>query len=774
MTGQHVDTARPGRCTIGLLSEFAAYDSESQLFLGAQEAAQALDANLLYILPLNMEEARHYGQVEPSPGLIREKHLQLKAYLDAFRLDGLIYIGWARAFQGEEGRQLRALLHPLPMISISGNDAGHPSVEMLGAQYIEDATRHLIAEHARRHIAYVSSWQEDARLDGYERTMRDHGLFDDELIVRVEELAALGTLEERIGRAAAILLDERKKPVDAMILLTAYDSKVMLEQLQKRGYRVPHDIALISYEDHPVTEFAEPPLTAIYYPFYELGREACRKLHDILRGRPVPQATPVPARIIYRDSCGCTTNKVKPMRLKELGRPRPEDAEGPLLSPAAVAGRMREDAPLGPLDYERIADDYLSSIGQGGGRFLETLRQELDKLDSHALQSLPSMLDRMRLLLLPHVAQDPVRYAMAEAAWFGARYIAKDYENAAALKHYIRSNEQTNIISVISQRLLPARSVSEIPDILHRYLGWIGIPTVNLLLAQDGGGSAEPLRMLFAHDECRLMTDHYPAEAALSAYYAQFLEQRARRVSGIILPLKAGSEMLGYAMVEPGAHGTSPIIALMEQTSNAIKSAMIQEESREKEARLAYYADMDSLTGLFNRRYFYDALSMIRQSRDAFSVFYVDIDGFKAVNDRFGHDAGDLLLAQIADRLKDGLQDGAFALTHAVPGIGETELRSIFRLGGDEFTALLAMSEPASLADCAASLCETLSRPYSLNGQVAQVTASIGIARYPQDTTQLDQLLKYADMALYSAKGRKNRSVFFHDLAAAGARQTDK
>jgi diguanylate cyclase (GGDEF)-like protein len=765
MISQLGSTAQPGRYTFGLLSEFTAYESESQLFLGAQEAAQALDVNLLYIVPLSMDDAIHYGDFDPqSPEAIREKHRQLKAYLDACQLDGLIYIGWSRAFQGEEGDQLRALLHPLPLISITTNSPDTPAVEMPGHRYIEEAVRHLITEHGCRSIAYVSSWKQDTRLEGYARAMRDHRLYDEELIVQVEELASTGTLDERMARAAAILLDERKKPVDAIILLTAFDTKFMLEVLEKRQLRVPEDIALISYEDHPVIEFAEPSMTTIYFPFFEIGYEACRKLFDSVNGIVLPPVSEIGTRIIYRDSCGCTVNKVKPMQLGQFPTP-PNDGSSPRerLSPARIASLMPDEMGLEVLDYERLAATFLTSLEQGSGPFLEALGQELEKLKNRYIPGVPNLLDRLRTLIMPHVEQDRGLYERAEAVWFGARYIVKDYENTASLKQYIRSNELNKINNFINQRLLPARSLSDVASVLNDYLGWIAIPTVYLLM-QDGSRDRDKLRMFFAHDNYCMVTDEYPAEATIAEYYAAFRRKKDVRFSGYILPLRVNDEMLGYAIIEPGTHGTTPVLTLLEQVGNAVKGAQVQEESREKEAQLAYYADMDSLTGLFNRRTFYDALSSIQLSREAFSVLYIDIDGFKQVNDQQGHDAGDLLLVQIADRLREVLQGAAFAMKHTVPSVGETMLSSIHRLGGDEFTAILTISRPDELASYGARLCEALGRPYSLNGRIARVTASIGIARYPEDSVQLEQLLKFADLALYSAKGQKNRSIFYHEL----------
>ena len=175
---------------------------------------------------------------------------------------------------------------------------------------------------------------------------------------------------------------------------------------------------------------------------------------------------------------------------------------------------------------------------------------------------------------------------------------------------------------------------------------------------------------------------------------------------------------------------------------------------KEDEALIWRQANYDPLTGLPNRSLFLDRLTQVvgqaRREDKPFAVMFLDLDGFKAVNDRLGHAAGDVLLQQAGERL-----------SHCMRGTD-----TLARLGGDEFVAILlgirGREEPALVAG---KLLEHLSEPFLLDGRRAEVRGSIGIALYPEDGEDGPTLLTRADQAMYAVKRRgKNGLLFAADL----------
>jgi len=166
-----------------------------------------------------------------------------------------------------------------------------------------------------------------------------------------------------------------------------------------------------------------------------------------------------------------------------------------------------------------------------------------------------------------------------------------------------------------------------------------------------------------------------------------------------------------------------------------------------------YLASYDSLTGLPNRMLFHDNLlqaqALARRNQRSFALLFIDLDGFKPVNDKLGHAIGDLLLQQIAYRLRNCLR----------------ESDTVARLGGDEFTVILHNITQADDAGLVADkILQDLKQPFWLDGHRVEVSASIGIAIYPTHTEQtVDTLLKQADRAMYQAKNQgKGQFCYYH------------
>jgi diguanylate cyclase (GGDEF)-like protein len=171
---------------------------------------------------------------------------------------------------------------------------------------------------------------------------------------------------------------------------------------------------------------------------------------------------------------------------------------------------------------------------------------------------------------------------------------------------------------------------------------------------------------------------------------------------------------------------------------------VLRDVSRQRalEYDLRHQALHDGLTGLPNRKLFLDRLehAMIgaRATGEPVGVFYLDLDGFKKVNDSLGHNAGDLLLRTTAERL------GAALRPHD----------TLARLGGDEFAVLLEHADPATLDRLVHACIEVLARPFLIHGREATISVSVGVVPEAADYGDADEVLRNADVAMYAAKSR--------------------
>ena len=186
--------------------------------------------------------------------------------------------------------------------------------------------------------------------------------------------------------------------------------------------------------------------------------------------------------------------------------------------------------------------------------------------------------------------------------------------------------------------------------------------------------------------------------------------------------------------------------------NRAIRYAVERKDSEEKLTHLAYY---DQLTGLCNRRLFRERLSLAlaraKRQQTRVTILFLDLDRFKDINDSFGYQAGDELLKEVGRRLMESIR----------------EFETSARLGGDEFAIILQDLEHQQEAMVVTQrLLDILAAPFQIDGQEVGVTASVGIAFYPENGDGIEQLLKCADSAMHRAKerGRHSYQIFSREM----------
>ena len=182
-------------------------------------------------------------------------------------------------------------------------------------------------------------------------------------------------------------------------------------------------------------------------------------------------------------------------------------------------------------------------------------------------------------------------------------------------------------------------------------------------------------------------------------------------------------------------------------------------EQRIAQARFAHQATHDSLTGLHNRSAVMDLIARKLEdgereaSLGGFALLLLDLDGFKAVNDNFGHDAGDELLGQVSSRIEAALRDTDF----------------VARLGGDEFLIVVPqVSDRETAHRVGKKIIAAVAKPYLMTSSKLKMTASIGISMFPENARDREGLMKCADLAMYEAKHAGRDQICFYSTGLRG------
>ena len=208
-----------------------------------------------------------------------------------------------------------------------------------------------------------------------------------------------------------------------------------------------------------------------------------------------------------------------------------------------------------------------------------------------------------------------------------------------------------------------------------------------------------------------------------------------------------------------------------------IKLGNSMDELQQSHAKIEHLAYRDSLTGLPNRRLFLElvehAVNNSRRSKLHCALLFLDLDDFKRVNDTLGHEAGDVLLREVADRLRNCLRASDIVIRDTSVNDDGIKNGLVARLGGDEFIVLVNNLNSAIDAKIVAErILITLRQPFLLMEQEFIVGTSIGIAAFPDNGSDVELLIKYADMAMYEAKRQeKNTYRFYGDDMQLGIQE---
>jgi diguanylate cyclase (GGDEF)-like protein len=689
---------------IGVLAPFVGGTYYGSLVAGVRAAAQTHGRSLIAIQTLDAAaELTVNGGNSAFDAPVAWDHISgFVAFADAVDRDYLLALERA-------GKPVVLVGH-----TVAGLD--RPAVLADNRAGVRAAVTHLIREHGCRRLAftgYLAASDIRERYDTYVQVLREHDLEPDMF------LAAQNNVESGITWTARDLFRGGGLP-DALVAATDLNAIGAQRALAAAGLNCPGDYLLTGFDNIDQASFVRPEVASVAQPLDAMSRLAVDLLLQQLHGEDVPPvAHRLPTRFVARTSCGCTAFAT---RLPDLVLADPRERLRHRLAAVVPIGSNADAGGTAALTADALtaaAAGDSTGIGPAG--------------------------NALHALLVTSPTQETLRVLCRAAQEFAAGLRAGDAESAGRIGRAVqdlvlflgRSHNRTQLGDQLHLRSLISVNYTLSMALLHRRdadprdASWLSLTpaTAGSIALRGPAGDLVRTPGWRRHAGVPIPSGPTtveafpPAEAVAAAGPGETV---------FVVRAKVGESDRGWlALVDTVEHRVEDGRELVNQCAALLTVAL---DLRDQEAQLLRAAHSDRLTGLPNRSSFTASLEAA-VGRPA-ALLFLDLDGFKLVNDSLGHHAGDRLLVCVADRLRQCLRAGDVAA----------------RFGGDEFLVLLDDIGPGRLLDDLISrIRSAICAPYHLGDRTAQVGVSIGWADCATGTTA-EQLLQDADSAMYRAK----------------------
>ncbi len=612
------------------------------------------------------------------------------------------------------------------------------------------AVDHLI-EHGHTRIGFVGNLaQRDIRdrFSGYRQALESHGLTaDPALMFSVPDNSA------KAGEIAARgILDAAQRPT-ALMVGTDRNAIGVMGALADAGVSVPGEVAIVAFDNIAAGTYSIPGLSSVDPRFDEVGALAGRILLGKIRGDETPDTTVTPgsATLVVRESCGCDSDTE--------GRPKDDVVawseasadqlrhelqgvlEGALRTgDEALDSRTRETVEATVREAVRLLEPGAEATNAQVSAFATSLRRLTSSTDTlrRFSDALMDSAQRVEASTEPTASETSMSTKVAAALW------------KVQAGSFLHQTEMTD--AAIAEQYVIDAGLLETGGSDPRDLRWLNGTSVKLgaLALWEDGPSSGTMKIVGAYDPTGAMKsligtvlpcEDFPPEPFVAAGAAT-----GREVCYVV-PVSTRAKNWGLLSVVGEIDATTEREA--HQHWAALLCAALESQHRQEAVRQS--ALYDNLTGLPNRYSFVKQLEHVlahwKRSRTPFSVLFLDLDGFKLINDSLGHQMGDRVLKAVGDEIARGLR----------------EVDTAARFGGDEFVILLPDTEPGPAMVAAKRLQAMLDKVRNFDGHEIVTRASIGIASSAVEYTSAEEILRDADAAMYRAKSVEPGSVAYFD-----------
>jgi diguanylate cyclase (GGDEF)-like protein len=743
---------RKGRTTLGFFVSELENSYAQTLVRGITDAAAAADANVV-IFP---------GKSPKVPYDYRYQYNAIYKLASKNCIDALILATGTMVnfLSDEEFKEFYGRYSDIPLVSISIRLDGVSSVLIDNSVGLRAVLEHLVVEHKFNKIAFISgpdsNTEAQERFSVYKDVLKDHGLtFDPNLV-------ATGDFTKYSGvRAIAEFLDDRGVSFQALAAANDEMALSAMEELQRRGYRIPEDIAVVGFDNVESAHYSSPTLTTVAQPIYEQAYKSVELACRLIAGHE-PHDISLPTNIVLRESCGCFSRTAASV---SSSGDVPGDADAPVDADTAqietilrsaqassVEGKLDETASLELLKrIAAMADAVVSDREEKYRAWQNTITNFRAGADHRALgmdvaMQLEDFFHKARLLLLEiYFKSDSKRWGVHHNDIVGLRdvlnLLISDVNNTRGALRSIIPNLREMGMSCFYVFLHDAVEKHEIDT------DWNFTKKVTLAVADDDlPGSSELSGMSI------------PVMSILD----RNLYSKDRRYTFVASSLFYMNEHIGFVVCEPNFNDIYLFESLVVEISCSLKLMNLIQSRQSIERKLqdalerleAYNEELssisqtDELTKLLNRRGFLDnarhMLGMSRRMKKDGILFFADLDGLKAINDNYGHEEGDNAIKAVAAALRKAFRDADL----------------VARLGGDEFTVFTLNTHPGMLEIFRTRIDGYIEEHNEISGKAYKVAASIGAVPFKHtDVVDIETLMNKADVMMYQLKKEKKAQL---------------
>lgn len=536
------------RYTIGFLDDNQDNDFHNQILTGISEAAKEFDVDIIRFSYYSSHIAYKFSH-------------QVSMVLDhiqQYQLDGLIFLGWTKAGAMYNYDDFIKRFSSIATLSIGTIYQRIPSVFYTGDEFIRKMVLHLMNEHNFTKIAFVEHHRPDNRKDAYEKTMQEYGIYDPLLYVSDTDLKGMN-YEQRNRRAVEILLDERKLKVEAIISLNIIETGYLINELKKRGIKVPGDMAVTSYEDGDSGMYSVPGFSTVYFPWKELGYYSCKNIVQLLREGHLPLTTSLnfTGRIICRESCGCLPHYITSAAAAEQVKPSEHGLSGiTKYEISEIVHSLNKSYNASGIQFNKLIDALISAcIHQDNDTFLHELDSQLRNIkENHRIEELITVI---RNLLNPYFIKE-----IETLLWVGSLFLQAQVllnEKAACLhgNKVLEARMTDQSLQIVKQQILYNFNLFSLVESLEKGLPKLNIRNCHIFISNSIFTDTDVEENLF--DNSVLIFNYRDGKKEktsgiagnLKQQLSEILEQKHEQISLAYL-LHVTDEVMGFALFGMG------------------------------------------------------------------------------------------------------------------------------------------------------------------------------------------------------------------------------